>query len=89
MFILKEGILRRGVPIGIVATLLFILMNLRDGLFASGGRQGALLVALCFLEWSIGPGFVIGAFQWTRRDRSRDSRSVHPGGREQQDNNDR
>ena len=79
IFIAKEGMFRRGTIIGLVVTALFVAASLRDPTMNLGSWQSIALVALCFLLWTIGPGWLIGAAMWSMREqaarRSRDRRS--------------
>jgi hypothetical protein len=70
VFILKEGVLHWGTPVGIVVTVLFIVANLGSRTFTSGWWRATALVALCFIEWTVGTGVIIGGFLWSRREQA-------------------
>ena len=66
-FILRRGI----VPWGIIAGIVAAGLVLHDAWVApktsagSGAGQIAVMAVLCFLEWSLGVGWIIGAVLWT------------------------
>jgi hypothetical protein len=66
-FVATEGILRRGSLIGAVIAAFFVLGSLRDGTLEAERWRTAVLALLCFLEWSVGAGWLIGSFMWSRR----------------------
>lgn len=70
MFILKEGMLRRGTIVGVIATALFLAANHDDAMPDLRSAQFIVLGALCFLEWTIGAGWLIGAIMWSTREQS-------------------
>jgi hypothetical protein len=78
MFIVKQGILRRGTLVGAVAAALFMAASRGDRTLDSGTWHSIVLAALCFLEWTIGGGWLIGSVMWSMREqagrRSRDRR---------------
>lgn len=78
VFVLKEGVLRRGIPIGVIVTVLYIVTNLEEGNFDSGWARAAALIALCFLEWGIGAGWIIGSALWSRRQHRSNRDSLPP-----------
>jgi hypothetical protein len=69
MFIVKEGILRRGTIVGAIVTLVFIVMTHGDKV-DSGYWVTLGLTAACFLEWTIGAGWLIGAAMWSMREQA-------------------
>lgn len=68
MFILKKGVLHWGTSIGTIVTLLFVAANLGNGTFDSGWCRTTVLVALCFAEWTVGTGWIIGTILWAQRE---------------------
>ena len=67
IFIAKEGMFRRGTIIGVVVTALFVAVSRHDPTMELGSWQSMALVAVCFLLWTIGPGWLIGAAMWSMR----------------------
>lgn len=66
-FILRRGIVPWGMIAGIVATA-FVLHDATTTpktSVESGARQVAVMAVLCFLEWSVIAGWIIGAILWT------------------------
>lgn len=77
-FIAKEGILRRGTAVGAVVTALFVVASLSDQTIALGSSQSLTLIGLCFLESTIGAGWIIGAIMWSVREQAaRRNRNRH------------
>ena len=77
LFIVREGILLRGTIAGVLLTGLYVVANLRNGTFASGFARASLIVVLCFLEWTVGAGLVIGSILWSRRQQAAKRASLH------------
>lgn len=75
-FIAKEGVLRRGTVVGALVALLFVGGSLRDGTLRSELWRTTVLAVLCFVEWSVGAGWLIGSFLWSWRHQ-RDGRAPH------------
>ncbi|HKW49045.1 MAG TPA: hypothetical protein VJN70_16455 [Gemmatimonadaceae bacterium] len=70
IFIAKEGMFRRGTIIGVVVTALFVAVDRHDPTMDWGSWQSIALVAMCFLLWTIGPGWLIGAAMWSIREQA-------------------
>ena len=83
-FIARDGILRRGTAVGAVIALAYAILN-RTG-FATNARQQCLLVLLCFIEWTLGTGWLIGAMLWSWRQQAGHS-SVWPRSPRNEDQN--
>jgi hypothetical protein len=66
-FILRRGIVPWGIIVGIVAAGLVLHDAYKPAEMSAGSGAGqiALMAVLCFLEWSFGAGWVIGAVLWT------------------------
>jgi hypothetical protein len=66
-FILRRGVLRWGILVGLVATAVVVgrtpLSVQRSA--TQGPAPRVVLAVLCFLEWSLGAGWFIGAVLWT------------------------
>ena len=69
-FIVKHGILRRGTLVGVIVASLFVMASARDGTLETQRWHTTMLAVLCFLEWSVGTGWLIGSFLWSRRHQS-------------------
>lgn len=69
MFIAREGILRRGPIVGALVTLLFVVTT-RGERVNAGYWPAIALAAMCFLEWTIGAGWLIGAAMWSMREQA-------------------
>lgn len=82
-FILREGLFRRGSIVGLLMAGAYAVLNRDDASVASSWWHLGALVGLCFVEWTIGAGWLIGAAMWSRRERSTRSsvwpRSSPPG----------
>jgi len=72
-FIVKEGMLQRGSVVGAIASIVLAVDSLVRGA-AQTSWHSALLVVLCFIEWTIGAGWFIGAWLWSRDQRRRSNR---------------
>jgi len=66
-FIVTEGILRRGCFIGAVMAAFLLVGSARDGTLEAELWRTTVLALLSFLEWSVGAGWLIGSFMWSRR----------------------
>lgn len=77
LFVLREGVWPRGTVAGACITCLYVLANLWNGTFDSGFVRTALLVVLCFVEWTVVAGLVIGSILWTKRDQATRRGSPH------------
>jgi hypothetical protein len=76
-FIAKEGILFRGTVIGAVVAVLFGFGSLRDGTLQAERWRTTVLALLCFVEWSVGAGWLIGSFLWSWRHQRDGHSSQH------------
>ena len=63
-FIVSQGILRRGSLVGLAVTLVYVWANLGTETFAGAWWRVALVVLLCFAEWALGAGWIVGAVLW-------------------------
>lgn len=70
MFIAKQGILRRGTVVGAVVTALLTAVTRGEHSTELGSGHDIAVAALCFLEWTIGAGWVIGAAMWSIREQA-------------------
>lgn len=70
MFIVKQGILHWGTAVGIIITVVFVVANLGNKTFDSGWWRATALVALCFVESTIGAGWIIGSILWSVREQA-------------------
>jgi hypothetical protein len=66
-FIATEGILRRGSLVGALITAFLLVGSARDGTLEAERWRTTVLALLSFLEWSVGAGWLIGSFMWSRR----------------------
>lgn len=78
MFIVREGILRRGIAVGAVVTALYIAATRGDQTIDLWSWHSMTLVALCFLEWTIGAGWLIGTAMWSMREQAAQRRRDRP-----------
>jgi hypothetical protein len=70
MFILAEGILRRGTVVGAIVTAVFVAASRGDATLELRSWHSIALAALCFLESTIGAGWLIGAIMWSVREQA-------------------
>lgn len=70
IFIAKEGMLRRGTVVGLVVTAGFIVASLGDPTMDFGSWHSIALAVMCFLGWTLGAGWLIGASMWAKREQS-------------------
>lgn len=78
VFIAREGILRRGTAVGAVITALYIAAGRGDHTIELSSWHSITLVALCFLEWTLGAGWLIGAAMWSMREQAAQRRRNRP-----------
>jgi hypothetical protein len=76
-FIWREGIFRRGSIVGLVVAGVYAALNLTERSITAGWWQACLLLCLCFVEWTLGAGWLIGAALWSWRERGARS-SIRP-----------
>lgn len=77
-FIVREGILRRGIVIGLLVTMLFVATDTFHGAFTNNHRETIVLIVLCLIEWTVGAGWIIGSFLWSRHILAASRSSTRP-----------
>lgn len=82
-FILLRGVVPWGMLVGLAATAFVVHDTVRPVLNSAGqGPVGlAALALLCFIEWSLGAGWIIGAVRWTISAGPKASRQSQVGDR--------